>query len=956
MMCTCGSASCICTRRANVIQSSILPADLTQAVSNAFQDCRRYLISSFDQDRSLFSKLCLGEAHTSSTELRQKVTFPHHCVGNNLTLLLQVDDISSNILACLDGAQLERVLDNLKARFAVESSSSIYQEKSLPWKLPLKPQVRICFDSFEHVPPMTKESIFTGLVDTSKNASTEQRRSDALIHLCMCYTMGFGTSSNPDLALQSLVESAKLGNIAAQALVKRMHNAFAADTGHLPITKWLIAGAETGSVIAIEDLRNQDLSLHNAALRKLNKRFCGLGVQIFDDEILDAVANEKLDSFIDLKSDGIWLLNSRGDNIVHCVASCGSTHCLRSLIRRFPEAIDSSNQIGETPLLFACRAGNYENTMFLLEQKARTAPGTPTGETPMHWLTSFEEEQVRSVAMALVENGGYYMVWSIAEANTSCFAHYYNGLGEGTPLHRAMERRNSSAVTVLLELESSYTLQRGRPFGPWRCSPLMLACAMHDTERLRLLLESNRASECIQWRPTDTAALQHSDLLSWLLDENSLQDFLEDSFSHSALYFALHPFDLHHRICLHGANYRQRMTETIDLLLEKGALMDSVSEDKQTGFFAAAQSGDVKIVEKVVSVEGLHNLNTPCLSVEHSPLQQMMYDGHKEIFLQLLDLGVDVKGVSKDGNTMLQTCALSLLTDNNFAMELIKRGAPVACQGTGTTALCTAVLNRRYELAKLLLEAGADVNEVNLCPEPLTTLGAVLTLGQYSLHSPLKFLLSLPQRYGEVGFAVNDGASALHFAAFATIQHDSNNVELIFSALLGKFGAAHHLEWKDTGGYNALDYAIFWSNLEAVRSILRAGAKVNYVQKSPSEVVIPFDQPLDLARKSWLMNFIRTQTTLDGGDMEEHEGEMLEEDEFYNNMVTLVKSMDAVTESGPWKQADPQNNIAALAEIADILRNHGAKLYEELIVEYKEAGLVVEEGEESGRVITLDEV
>src|SRR5437016_7656065 len=169
MMCTWGSASCICTRRANVIQSSILLTDLTQAVSNASQECRRYLISCFDQNRSLFSKFCLGEAHTSSTELRQKVTFPHHCVGINLTLLLQVDDISSNILACLDGAQLERVLDNLKAQFAVESSSSIYQEWSLPWKSPLKPHVRICFDSFQHVPPMTKESILTGLVDTSKN-------------------------------------------------------------------------------------------------------------------------------------------------------------------------------------------------------------------------------------------------------------------------------------------------------------------------------------------------------------------------------------------------------------------------------------------------------------------------------------------------------------------------------------------------------------------------------------------------------------------------------------------------------------------------------------------------------------------------------------------------------------------------------------------------------------------
>jgi len=863
-----------------------------------------------------------------------------------------VEGIRSDILGRLDRVELENVLDNLRALMITDGSIPIKQEKSLPRRERLLGQVRICFDRFQHVRPMTKKSIFAGLLLTSEHSSTVQRRTDALIHLSICYTLGFGTSPNTTLALQSLVEAASLGNIAAQALVKRMHDALGEDVGKLPIAQWLIAGAETGSIIAMEDLRNWDLESYNAAMQKFKNKFCGLGIPIFDDETLDAIINEKIDDFINNKGDGIWQLNDRGDNIMHCAASCGSTRCLESLIKRFPESVNSSNWVGETPLLFACRAGHYDNTIFLLRQNAKTTSCTSTGETPMHWLISFDERDVRSVAMALVETGGYYMVWSIAEANTSCFPHYYNGLGEGTPLHRAVERRHSPAVKVLLELQASCTLQRGPLLhGTWRCSPLILACAMHDPERIELLLASDPSPDRIHWRHTGGAILPYSDLLSNLLDENSLENFLEDGFSHSCLYFALLPFDLHHRICLHGSEYPQRMAESIDLLLRRGAVTDSVSEDNLTGFFAAAQSGDISIVEKIVAVEGLKHLNTPCLEVQRSPLQQIIYDDNKSIFFKLLDLGAEVKGVLKDGNTLLQTCAVSLPMDNIFATELIKRGASTTYLEKGGTPFCIAVINKRYELSKLLLQAGADVNSVNQLDEPLTTLGVVLSTGQYSLHSPLKFLLNLPQEYGDVAFTVKGQVSALHFAAFTTANFDSNNVERVFSALLGKFGTTKHLEWQDEEGFYPLDFAVFSINLEAVRSLLRAGAKANHVQKTPTEIKIPHTQPLNLVQNSWFINGTKVQEDLAEVYNEEHDGEELtDQQELYREVAAEVESMEAASEFTPWNRANPLQNMARLTEIADMLREYGAKLFEDLVAEYKDAG-IVEEGEESTRIV-----
>jgi TPR repeat protein len=105
---------------------------------------------------------------------------------------------------------------------------------------------------------MTKKSIFAGLQHTSKIGSSEQRRSVALIYLCFCYTSGFGVRANNHLAAKSLIEAAMMNNIAAQALVKRMHDALGVELGQLPITDWLTAAAETGSVIASEDLKDRD--------------------------------------------------------------------------------------------------------------------------------------------------------------------------------------------------------------------------------------------------------------------------------------------------------------------------------------------------------------------------------------------------------------------------------------------------------------------------------------------------------------------------------------------------------------------------------------------------------------------------------------------------------------------------------------------------------------------------
>ena len=180
----------------------------------------------------------------------------------------------------LTTAELECVLDHLRADMVTDNFEFVEQHKDFFKPTMNWAKVQIQFDRIQHLQPITKKTIFAGLEYTSQNATTEQRRSDALIHLCICYILGFGTSSNAELALQSLVKAAMLGNIAAQALVKRMHDALHVDLGELPVMEWLKAGAETGSLIALEDLRCIDVEAYDTALQKLNRRLCGVGIVV----------------------------------------------------------------------------------------------------------------------------------------------------------------------------------------------------------------------------------------------------------------------------------------------------------------------------------------------------------------------------------------------------------------------------------------------------------------------------------------------------------------------------------------------------------------------------------------------------------------------------------------------------------------------------------------------------
>lgn len=197
-----------------------------------------------------------------------------------------------------------------------------------------------------------------------------------------------------------------------------------------------------------------------------------------------------------------------------------------------------------------------------------------------------------------------------------------------------------------------------------------------------------------------------------------------------------------------------------------------------------------------------------------------------EIGKILADRGIDVNAVDYDGNTSLMECSQNTLVPRNNDIELatvlIQKGACLDMVNIyGKTALMRAVDSRRWALAKLLIEKGADPNlrdgqgELALHKmwytdeDEIATVSLARTLVKKCLH------LEAQNQFG---------STPLHLAAGKGLA------KLV--RLLLETGA--DTEATDHQGKRPLLLAVTSLRLQAVETLLEFGAKVEGTGESPS--------------------------------------------------------------------------------------------------------------------------
>jgi uncharacterized protein len=137
-----------------------------------------------------------------------------------------------------------------------------------------------------------------------------------------------------------------------------------------------------------------------------------------------------------------------------------------------------------------------------------------------------------------------------------------------------------------------------------------------------------------------------------------------------------------------------------------------------------------------------------------------------------------------------------------------------------TTPLQNSLYSGRFDLMQFLLEAGANVNELNFKGNPIL-FGAI----ELADTRGMQFLIDAGADVNATG---SDGSTAL---MLATLYQDITGIQILLEA-----GA--DVNARDINGNTALMSAVWSKNLEKVRSLLAVGADVNARQSEGKTVLI----------------------------------------------------------------------------------------------------------------------
>jgi uncharacterized protein len=306
---------------------------------------------------------------------------------------------------------------------------------------------------------------------------------------------------------------------------------------------------------------------------------------------------------------------------------------------------------------------------------------------------------------------------------------------------------------------------------------------------------------------------------------------------------------------LHGWSGESRIADAamsgdrtaVRSLIAKGEDVNAAQGDGMTALHWAARRGDVDLV-KLLLTAGANARATTRLG-SYTPLLMASEMGHAAAIEALLAGGADLQVKTASGVTPLMLSAASGQAD--AVRALIAHGADVNAAESvrGETALMFAIANRRLDAAKVLIASRADVNAASkvvslktapLSPEEEAYLAAQAGRGGRQSGRQQGDEggqgAAPPQGSGQRGGGGRRGGAPGGIAG-VTRQYT-------FAELVGA-----------QGGLTPLHFAARQGDLDAVRTLVDAGSKVNAVTGSDHTtplLIAIINGQFDLA--AWLLD------------------------------------------------------------------------------------------------------
>lgn len=250
--------------------------------------------------------------------------------------------------------------------------------------------------------------------------------------LTALYVNGYGVDKDTSQAIQWLLFAWRANHPLAKAYGYRIARALGLtfENPKNPI-ETLKSMALRGSRTALEDLATLSKDDYDETKKTIRNALAGIGAGFFfQTEMLHGFQHGMwmktfgnipvlLENFSRLNRIADYVVNNRGDRILHIAASCGQLEAIEALLDRFAALeVNQLNDQGETPLLCACRAGQRSTVLWLTSHGADASIAARNGETPLHWLISLDDEDIQTIGPALVQAGAN------ADVKTSTFVAY----------------------------------------------------------------------------------------------------------------------------------------------------------------------------------------------------------------------------------------------------------------------------------------------------------------------------------------------------------------------------------------------------------------------------------------------------------------------------------------------------------------------------------------------------
>jgi ankyrin repeat protein len=670
-------------------------------------------------------------------------------------------------------------------------------------------------------PLSVQQQVVVGLEQQFNDTTIDDvARGYAALEIGCSYITGYGHASKDFDAALAWIERSRIWS-AARFISSRLHYALGKKvTLDEAQFNELMYCASQGSDIAMEEVQRLNPEKGQAVLRLRREHLEGVGSMIFDIKTSDRFNVHDVDELerqitqADMPPAAEVEVVPGKVRLLHFAASRGEPNAIECLIRNGCD-VNAVDVEGETPLLFACRAGHPATALALLKNGADiTLSRRSTKETPLHWAVNIDGDRVEEVIRAMPSDQLSTLLNAQAE-NPSYGAAITPAYGDGTPLTWAVAFNRPELLTVLLDLgadpwvESSYT----------RHCAVVLAASLHRSETLEMMLRKYPTTKDV------------------------CQEALNDALVEAIVY------GLPLRMLVHGPNHQQAMKRTIDVLLTAGADLEKLKHRnlKATALYLAVENAELDVVDHLLQNGCKEYIDTMCANYGYTPLHAAIHRGDIEIFDLLIAHGADNSIPWKwNGDEMSPIIVCTKSTREPSAV--IMAGRLIAALGpeilthlyNGEPPLAVALRFSQFELADCFLSHGADLNaefEDHKAKTRRTLLGSLLSSGHSAHHVllVLKYLFEFRRvTHQPLSFVVGKERKESAFHVLVGGIFDAKNAaaeQEILLYLVTKWGDREHLEHRDRPGFTPLQMAALMGRAHAVSILVDAHADVNSVNQ-----------------------------------------------------------------------------------------------------------------------------